>query len=40
MIVEGDAGTPGLRSALEDFGRRRAELRRAAVLDLLKNQGM
>jgi hypothetical protein len=40
LIVDGDDQTPGLRTALGEFARRRAELRRAAVLDLLQIQGM
>jgi hypothetical protein len=40
LIVDGDAQTPGLRTALGEFARHRAELRRAAVLDLLQIEGM
>ena len=39
LVVEGDAGSPGLRAALADFARRRAALRRAAVLELLQADG-
>jgi hypothetical protein len=35
LIVEGDGQTKGLRSAFDDFAQRRADVRRAAVMELL-----
>lgn len=35
LIIAGDDATPGLERALAEFGRRRAEIRRAAIFELL-----
>ncbi|HUY87636.1 MAG TPA: hypothetical protein VMV10_02770 [Pirellulales bacterium] len=39
LIVDGDDAAPGLKAALGDFARRRAELRKAAILELLRTDG-
>lgn len=39
LVVDGDGASPGLKAALGEFGRRRAELRRAAILKLLQAEG-
>ena len=39
LIVDGDEASPGLKRALAEFARRRAELRRAAIMELLQTGG-
>lgn len=40
LIVNGDGASPGLKAALADFARRRGELRRAAILEMLHSDGI
>jgi hypothetical protein len=40
LLVQGDAGRPGLRATLLEFARRRSELRRAAVAELINGNAI